>query len=224
MFLSITMNPQVTIDRKFYIKTTKNVNLFNEILILRMLPYHPNIRKFVKYTRKHEAYFEWIDGLDLCDLVRNGQTTSWTPDIWLKIFKQVLEALEHCHKHGVVVRDIKPDNIIVDVNNDYHTTLIDFGNAWSKKVKTVFVSSGTFEYLSKFDRNNPLCITPYLDIFSLAKTFIVAVMDVDPLNAVETFDNIPDWLEPIVRPMLADNIYDRPNASEILTTLNRIVS
>ncbi|KAI9333622.1 kinase-like domain-containing protein, partial [Obelidium mucronatum] len=44
-----------------------------------------------------------------------------------KIFKQVVLAVEYLHKMGIVHRDIKDENIVLDSN--YNVCLIDFGCA-----------------------------------------------------------------------------------------------
>jgi hypothetical protein len=43
----------------------------------------------------------------------------------IEIFKQMLEALGYCHNEGLIHRDVKPHNIMVDHLN--HATLMDFG-------------------------------------------------------------------------------------------------
>lgn len=67
---------------------------------------------------------EYIDG---------EQITTWSEsnrvDIrgCVRLIIEVLQALDHAHKHLVVHRDIKPSNILV--SNDGHVSLLDFGIA-----------------------------------------------------------------------------------------------
>lgn len=43
------------------------------------------------------------------------------------IIRQILEAVAYCHDQGFVHRDIKPDNIMIDVDSEDAIKLIDFG-------------------------------------------------------------------------------------------------
>ena len=45
------------------------------------------------------------------------------------IFGQVCDAVHYLHSNGYVHRDIKDENVIVEVNNNYKTKLVDFGAA-----------------------------------------------------------------------------------------------
>ena len=49
-------------------------------------------------------------------------------DLARSVFSQVLEAVQYCHSHGVIHRDIKDDNILIDMDT-YQIKLIDFGCA-----------------------------------------------------------------------------------------------
>ena len=34
------------------------------------------------------------------------------------IFRQIIDAVDHCHKNGVYHRDLKPENILIDEDNN----------------------------------------------------------------------------------------------------------
>lgn len=69
---------------------------------------------------------ELCDGKNLADLIAEKGTIQ-TP-LAISIFLEVCEALEHIHGAGVVVRDINPTDIIVNIDGDIISVkLIDFG-------------------------------------------------------------------------------------------------
>lgn len=43
---------------------------------------------------------------------------------------QIIEAVNFCHRRGIVHRDIKLENILLDSKRRYNTRLVDFGNSW----------------------------------------------------------------------------------------------
>jgi len=47
----------------------------------------------------------------------------------LPILLQVFQALEACHEHGVIHRDVKPENVFLEGAREDRVTLIDFGMA-----------------------------------------------------------------------------------------------
>ncbi|HEY9716634.1 MAG TPA: serine/threonine-protein kinase, partial [Trichormus sp.] len=72
---------------------------------------------------------DFIEGLTLSQvLARDGQLV---PTRGVNLFSQVCDALDHCHKKGVVHRDIKPGNLIITINDDGTESikLVDFGIA-----------------------------------------------------------------------------------------------
>ena len=67
---------------------------------------------------------ELVDGATLSDLLSVG---ALPPKVALNILDQLLDALGYAHAHGVVHRDVKPDNIFV--NKAGAVKLADFGIA-----------------------------------------------------------------------------------------------
>ncbi|XP_057746444.1 probable serine/threonine-protein kinase At1g54610 [Arachis stenosperma] len=100
-----------------------------EILILRRLN-HPNIIKLdslITSETSHNLYlvFEYMEH-DLKGLASNPAIKFSEPQ--LKCYmQQLLSGLDHCHSHGVIHRDIKGSNILIDNNNVLK--IADFGLA-----------------------------------------------------------------------------------------------
>lgn len=67
---------------------------------------------------------EFVDGANLMEVIQSGGVSEARA---LTIMKQVCEALQFAHSHGIVHRDIKPSNIIL--TRDGRIKLADFGLA-----------------------------------------------------------------------------------------------
>jgi len=99
---------------------------------IRMLKYlkHDNLVNLIevfKTKRKHKLHlvFEYCDRtvLDELESYRNG-----VPEAMIKrITYQVLSAVDFCHRHACIHRDVKPENILVTKQNI--VKLCDFGFA-----------------------------------------------------------------------------------------------
>ena len=105
-------------------------------------------------------------GSDLISVIRSQGGLS--EDLCRHYFKQILKALNYMHYKGVAHKDIKPDNIMVDCNND--VKLIDFGfaspieNCYSINHKR---REGTVEYMTP-EMNEGECYRAQdADLFSL---------------------------------------------------------
>ncbi len=90
---------------------------------------HPNIvpcYQFVHHNRLALAIMRYIPGRSLAD--RLGEDGRMSPTRTLAILIPVANALAHAHRHGVVHRDVKPDNILLQDEDDW-PFLTDFGIA-----------------------------------------------------------------------------------------------
>lgn len=88
----------------------------------------------------------------------------------LLIHKQVKQILTSIHKRGFIHRDVKPDNIMLDSENNIY--LIDYGCATNyKRSQTPSATRsyvGTYEYLGELGKRGIVC--PEVDFESLDKT------------------------------------------------------
>lgn len=69
---------------------------------------------------------EYIDGFDLAELLERAGALPL--DVALMVATKVLQGLSHVHAHGMVHRDIKPDNIRLSTRGE--VKIMDFGIAY----------------------------------------------------------------------------------------------
>ncbi len=88
---------------------------------------HPGIASVHEVGRENETVYivtDYIDGANLSEWLSGKRlTTVEAAELVIKI----AEALHHAHEKGVVHRDVKPSNIMMDRNGEPH--VIDFGLA-----------------------------------------------------------------------------------------------
>ncbi|MEN1679985.1 MAG: protein kinase [Planctomycetota bacterium] len=116
----------IKIPRKGQFDEKQQRDFFNEAQHAAQLS-HPGIVPVYEVGREAESLYivcEFVRGLTLSDWL-TGQQPSQRESAELCI--QVADALEHAHERGVVHRDLKPGNIMLDA--DGRTRLMDFGLA-----------------------------------------------------------------------------------------------
>ena len=149
-----------------------------------------------------------------------------------KILGQVAAGLDYLHQRNIVHQDIKPDNILIDANNDYVIT--DFGislKAQSTLRKSVLLqaNSGTMAYMApeRFSKEpHPI---PANDVWSLGAMmfeliegnvpFMAALGGLAQQNGAQIptmHSGVSDQLKQIIISMLDGNSVTRPNATQIV--------
>ncbi len=90
---------------------------------------------------------EYFPGDNLKDYLRRNRNLSFMQAY--QIESQICEGVEAAHRQGVVHRDLKPQNVIIDARNQIK--IIDFGLAHSAHLKGMTATGlimGTPEYMS----------------------------------------------------------------------------
>jgi len=88
---------------------------------------HPNIATIYEVDETHGTPFiamELVNGESLKDVLRRGPLP---PQKLLEIARQIAEGLHEAHQSGILHRDIKPGNIMVDTKG--RVKILDFGLA-----------------------------------------------------------------------------------------------
>ncbi len=131
-------------------KDKKSIERFRNELKLARTIRHKNVCGMFDLGETEKAHFitmEYVRGEDLKSFIhRSGQLAVGTA---VRIARQVCEGLSEAHKLGVVHRDLKSSNIMIDT--DGNARIMDFGIARSLESEGITgagVMIGTPEYMS----------------------------------------------------------------------------
>lgn len=205
---------------------------------------HPNIVAIFGVERdERTAYIvsEYIDGLNLKEWLKQNQPTF---EDAARLSVKLAEALAHAHAQGVVHRDMKPANILLDRAGEPHIT--DFGLAKRLSADSSIHSGqhvlGTPAYMSPEqaagDSKN---VGPRSDLYSLGiilyelltgirafegdqQTILRQVLSAEPKPPRQVRPEIPAGLETICLKAIAKERDERyPSVQEFAADLNRFL-
>jgi serine/threonine protein kinase len=113
---------------------------------------HPGIVQVLDFLQLEEGFFmvlEFVRGETLESGVRRLGNFAWKNAV--KWFNEALEALEYAHSQGIIHRDVKPANMLVQMNGKLK--VLDFGMAKLEDARQQLTAPGmtlgTIAYMSK---------------------------------------------------------------------------
>src|SRR3954466_10129494 len=110
---------------------------------------HPNVVQVYDRGEWDDTYYiamEFLDGRSLKQIIREEGPLA--PDRAIDIVLQVLRAERFAHKRGIVHRDIKPHNVIVDEEGRANVTDFGIARAGASDMTETGSILGTAQYLS----------------------------------------------------------------------------
>lgn len=155
---------------------------FREVEIAASLQ-HPHILPvydFGTYEELPYIVMAYMSGGTLADLIAQG---SMQVDLVLRTVAQMADALDFAHSKGVIHRDFKPGNVLLDEQRN--TYLTDFGLAKMSESSGALTGTGilgTPTYMSP-EQSEPGELTPAADVYALGITVFQMLTGHAPFEA-----------------------------------------
>lgn len=144
---------------------------------------HPNIVSVLDVSTDHGLYYmvmEYVDGPDLKEYIRQNAPLDLHEVI--RIMDKILSAVALAHKHNVIHRDLKPQNILMDKRGNIK--IADFGIAVALNQSSVTQTNsvmGSVHYMSPEQTRGGL-VTKQSDIYSLGIILYELITGTVPFN------------------------------------------
>ena len=177
---------------------------------------------------------EYVEGKTLKDLIQESPGGHLSVQQAIGICSQILDALSYAHAHGIIHRDVKPQNVIV--TNRGKAKLADFGIAREVTASTVTFSGknvvGSVHYISP-EQAKGLPVTEESDIYSTGISLYEMLTGTVPFIGDTTVATAlmhlsetptpPRELNPAVPPALNDIVPDSSRrAYDVRTVIGEI--
>jgi hypothetical protein len=181
----------------------------------------------------------YLEGRTLADLLRAEGPLS--AEQALRIVEPILDALQHAHDHGLVHRDVKPDNILLESGTG-RPLLVDFGivkylDGPAHLTEAGFIV-GTPLYMSPEQALGSRTVDARTDVYGVGAVLFQVLTGAPPFDGTDSQeivgrhirepvpsaslsrDNVPSWIKAVVLRCMAKHPDDRyPSARAVLEAI-----
>jgi len=143
---------------------------------------HPNIVSIYDRGEAEGTYYiamEFIDGRTLKELIVSRGPAPLT--VAVEYARQILSALRFAHRHGIVHRDIKPHNVLVDAEGRVKVTDFGIARAGTSQMTEAGSIVGTAQYLSP-EQARGTNVDQRSDVYSLGIVLYELLTGTVPFN------------------------------------------
>ncbi len=206
---------------------------------------HPNIVQVYDAGREENQAFIVSEFIEGATLKSHRETRKYTPSESAQLCALLADALEHAHQRGVIHRDLKPGNILIDADGEPHIT--DFGLAKRETADATWTRAGevfgTPAYMSPEQaRGDSAKVDGRSDVYSLgvilyellvgerpfsgeSHSVIFKTLYLEPVAPRKRNSRIPRDLETICLKAMAKRPPDRyPAAAAMAADLRRFLA
>jgi eukaryotic-like serine/threonine-protein kinase len=202
---------------------------------------HPNIVSIYDRGEAEDTYYiamEFLDGRTLKELVISRGAAP--VNVAVEYARQILSALRFAHRHGIVHRDIKPHNVLVDSEGRVKVTDFGIARAGTSQMTETGSIVGTAQYLSPEQARGGE-VDPRSDLYSLGVVLYELLTGKTPFDGETPVEiamkhlsdtpeppsrlrpDVPRELDMVVLRALAKNPDDRyQSADEMEADLERV--
>ena len=150
--------------------------------------FHPHICSILDYGELETTVYlvmPYMAGGSLADLIVRGGTVP--PAVAASVCAQVSIALDYAHRHGIVHRDIKPDNILFD--EDGNALITDFGIATARFHQRLTMTGramGTPHYMSPEQAMGKM-VDGRSDIYAVGVVMYETLVGFPPFDGADSY-------------------------------------
>lgn len=142
------------------------------------------------YTNQVYIVMEYVEGPLLFDMCK--QLGNVGEDFGRYFAKQMIEQLEYMNDNGIVHRDIKLENILMD--KEMNLKLADFGFATNKHIEELTSFRGTQSYMAPEIRKQQKYNGKQTDIFSMGVVLFTLIVGYFPFSTADLKDQFYTFL------------------------------